>query len=81
MKVKVFLYLAEIRRNPIGIENYWLKTIAAHLKGAVKKGVIDPEWTIDEAFRRLLELSPQEMFELGRWSQEKEQFFKEVISR
>jgi len=46
MKVEQFLELAERRKIRPPIKNYWLKTIAAHLRDAVDADVIKPNDTL-----------------------------------
>jgi len=46
VRVEQFLELAERRKDPLPIRNYWLKEIAAHLRGAVETGFIKPDDTI-----------------------------------
>jgi len=41
-----FLELADKRKDPLPIRNYWLKEIAAHLRGAMETGFIKPDDTI-----------------------------------
>jgi len=57
MKVEKFLELAERRKDPLPIRNYWLKEIASHLRDALDSGWIRPDDTIGgTAIDRLLGL-------------------------
>jgi len=57
MKVEQFLELAERRKDPLPIRNYWLKELASHFRGAMESGWIKTDDTIGgTAIDRLLGL-------------------------